>query len=122
MIYTVKRDENISQTVGFVAPNNVVDLWTFVVPQKSVVRLLKFGNYIDLVAAWGAITWSIMRNGIADSRYGAILDQLGTSYQPQEIYMDDFHGGDTITIRVTNAHIANVDIGIRIVGELEERE
>ena len=113
-----KFDENISQNVVFVAPNNVVTLFTFQVPSRAVLRLTKFANYTDTPASIGAISWSIRRNGIGVNPYDNILDIIGQSYQPEEIEMGEFRGGDLLSIVATNNHIANVLMGIRVKFEL----
>lgn len=112
-------DENISQLIPFAAPNNVVTLFTFVIPPKCILRLKKFANYTDTPAGVGAIIWSIQRNGIPVRRYGALLDIIGMSYHPEEIKTDIFRGSDVLTIVVTNGHIANLDMGVRVAFDLE---
>jgi len=77
-----------------------------------------FGNYIDIVAAWGVVTWRMLKNGVHVNPYGAILDQLGRREEPREIAPINFNGGDTLTIVVTNAHTAAVQCGIAIKFEV----
>ena len=117
MKYIIPLDTNESQLVLIGA---TVDLFTYTVPAKARGVLKKFGNYIDTVAAWGDIVWSILKNGIPVFPYDAILDQIGQGYLPREISPIVFNGGDTLIVRVTNNHIANVQIGIALSGEIQE--
>ena len=112
-------DENISQIIPFVPPGNVVTLFTFQVPSKCVLRMRKFSNYTDTPASLGAISWSIRRNGIGVNPYDNILDIIGQSYQPEQIKISKLNGGDQLSVVVTNGHIANVQMGIRVVFDLE---
>lgn len=111
-----KFDENISQEIGIGA---TVTLFTFVVPSKCILRFTKFANYTGTPAAMGVIFWSIQRNGIPVSRYGALYDLIGQSFHPEEIQTPDLKGSDVLTVVVTNGHIAALDMGIRIVFEIE---
>lgn len=111
-------DENISQNISFVPPNNFVTLFTFQVPSRAVLRLTKFANYTDTPAGLGSIIWRILRNGIGVIRYEAILDIIGMSYCPEGIEVEEFKGGDLLTINVTNGYTANLIMGVRVVLEL----
>ena len=106
-----EKDENISQSVGIGA---TATLFTFQVPTKAKMLVTHFGNYIDIVAAWGLVTWRILKNGVGVSPYGAILDQLGRSEEPRPIAPIKFNGGDVLTIPVTNGHGAAVQCGVAI--------
>ncbi|GAH74689.1 unnamed protein product [marine sediment metagenome] len=115
-------DENISLNIPFAPPNNVVTLYTFVVPSHCILRFTKFANYTNVPAAVGVLMWSIQRNGIPVSKgnYGALYDIIGQSFKPEEIKIPNFTGSDVLTIVVTNGHTANLDMGVRVVFDLEE--
>lgn len=114
-----KFDENISQEIPFAPPNNVVTIFTFVVPSKCILRFTKFANYTDTPGGMGVIMWSIQRNGIPVSRYGALYDLIGQSFMPEELQTPNFKGSDVLTIVVTNGHTAALEMGIRVVFEIE---
>ena len=118
--HVTKFNENISQTIPFAPPNNVVTLFSFSVPSRAVLRVTKFANYTDTPAGVGTIIWSIRRNGIpiGKDNLGNLLDLIGLSYQPEEIEVQPLRGGDLLEVVVTNGHIANLIMGIRIVFEL----
>lgn len=96
-------------------------IYTFVVPPKCILRVLKFANYTDTPAAVGTgLTWHINRNGIGVHRYDNILDIIGQSYQPEEIDMPEFKGSDVLTVVTVNGTGGAVLSGARIIFDLED--
>lgn len=113
---TIEYDENISQAVGIGA---TVTLFTFQVPSRSVLKIMKFANYTDTPAAVGTgLTWHINRNGVGVRPYDNILDIIGQSYQPEKVTIAEFRGGDLLTIVTVNGTAGVVLSGIRILFEL----
>jgi hypothetical protein len=111
----MKKDINISQNVAAAA---TVEYFNFKVPPRSLLRILKFGNYINVRDAWGSITWRILNNGIGVHPYDVIKDQLGYGAEPREIICPEFQGGDVLSINVTNDYADEVGIGIALQYEL----
>jgi len=111
-------DETHSINVGI---GLTVTLFTFVVPSQCVMRIKKFANYTDTPAAVGTgLTWHINRNGIGVFRYHNILDIIGLSYQPENINVPLFKGGDVLTVVTVNGTAGIVMSGIRITFDLED--
>lgn len=111
-------DENISQTVN---AGVTAILYTFVVPHKCILRILKFANYTDTPAAVGTgLTWSIQRNGVGIRPYNNLLDIIGLSYQPEIVNIEELKGSDVLTLVTVNGTGGNVISGVRIVFELED--
>lgn len=118
-------DENLSEMVAnnarCVGSVNGNALYSYEVPKGSFLVVTKFGNYISVVGAWGAIEWSLRVNGIPVPPYNLILDQLGQSYEPYAIKPIIVRGGDIFEIDgFNNASGAGCDIGCRVVAELWE--
>ena len=115
MDYIVKHDENISMLHG---QGLTIVLFTFQVPQKAKMRVTHFSNYLSLVTHWGAVTWSIQRNGIGIRPYNAILDQIGISSLPREIAPIVFGGVDVLTVIAVDDNLIaqppNLETGIAI--------
>lgn len=115
MEYINEYDENISMAHG---QGLTITLFTFRVPQKSKMRITHFSNYLSLVTHWGAVTWSIRRNGIAIPPYHAIQDLIGLSSLPRKIKPLIFNGGDVLTIIAIDDNLIaqppNLDTGIAI--------
>lgn len=111
-----ERDENQSFPVVAPVPPavTIVNLFTFRVPSHAKLVLTHFGNYLDVVGAWGVVTWRILKNGIGVPNYDAILDPLGTSMEPRKIRRIAFRGGDELTINVESTHVANINAGVAI--------
>lgn len=98
-----------------------VILFTFPVPTHCVLRVKKFANYTDIPAALGTgLTWHINRNGIGVFRYHNILEIIGMSYQPEDVNIPVFKGGDVLTVVTVNGTAGIVLSGIRIVFDLED--
>ena len=111
-------DETHSANIGIGA---TVVLYTFTVPTHCVLRVKKFANYTNTPVAVGTgLTWHINRNGIGVFRYDNILDIIGVSYQPEEIQMPLFKGGDVLTVVTVNGTAGIVMSGIRITFDLED--
>lgn len=115
MEYIVEHDENISLAHG---QGLTITLFTFQVHQKSRMKVTHFANYLSLVTHWGAVTWSILRNGMGVNPYDAIQDVIGLSSLPRKIAPIVFQGGDVLTvIAVDDGVIAQppaLDTGIAI--------
>jgi hypothetical protein len=98
--------ENHSVAVGIGAIRTA--LGVFVVPAKARARIKSFGNYLDVVAAWGFCYWEIMCNGVAIEFMGGtprIMDQVG------------FSGGSRVVVAGTNPTAGIVNMGFSM--ELE---
>lgn len=118
IINSRRFDETHSFNVGIGATQVI---YTFVVPPKCVLRILKFANYTDAPAAVGTgLTWHINRNGIGVHRYANILDILGQSYQPEDVQIEEFKGSDVLTVVTVNGTAGAVLSGARIVFDLED--
>ena len=111
----MKKDINISQEV---LATTTVEFFNFKVPPRSLLRILKFGNYINIRDAWGSIIWRILNNGVGVHPYDVIKDQLGYGAEPREIICSEFQGGDVLTINVTNNYVDTVAIGIALQYEV----
>ena len=98
----IEKDFNTSIACGL---GLTVNLWTFQVPQKSVMILTYFSNYLNLAGHWGDVTWVIYRNGVPVNNYEAITDQLGLQSRPRKIERLVFYGGDQIRIDATDAGV-----------------
>lgn len=93
---------------------------TFTVPCKSRGKLIGFGNYCDVVAAWGVIYWEIVVNGVAVTYVGGtprIMDQVGYAAQRQATSELEFSGGSVVQIVGSNPTAGNVNMGVSL--ELE---
>lgn len=99
----IEKDENFSALLG---QGLTITLCTIQVPSKAKMIIASFGNYINLPNThWGHVIWSIKRNGVPCERYGAILDELGLSFDPREVKGLVFEGGDTLTITATDDNV-----------------
>lgn len=110
------KDFNTSVVVGV---GLTVNIWTYQVPNKSVMILTHFSNYLDLAGHWNDVTWTIYRNGVPVTNYETILDQLGLQTEPRKIERLVFQGGDVIRIDAVDAGVIpqppvlNVGIAVR---------
>jgi hypothetical protein len=95
---------------------------TMTIPSKCRARLLAFGNYIDTVAAWGDIVWTMRCNGIPMAPYNAVLDQIGYAAQRSEVENIEVGGASLITVTADNNHVANVQVGVSLAWELIYQE
>lgn len=120
IVNLIPFDETHSANIG---AGLTVTLFTFVVPSHCIMRLKKFANYTNTPAAVGTgLTWHINRNGIGVFRYHNILDIIGQSFQPEDIDVPLFKGGDVLTVVTTNGTAGIVMSGIRIKFDLEDAE
>ena len=119
MEYINPYDENFSMAHG---QGLTIVLFTFQVPQKAKMRVTHFSNYLSLVTHWGAVTWSIQRNGVGMRPYNAILDNIGLSSLPREIAPIPYAGGDVLTVIAVDDNLIaqppNLETGIAIKFEL----
>jgi hypothetical protein len=110
--------ENHSVAVGIGAIRTA--LGVFVVPAKARARIKSFGNYLDVVAAWGFCYWEIMCNGVAIEFMGGtprIMDQVGFAAQRQTSTEVEFSGGSRVVVAGTNPTAGIVNMGFSM--ELE---
>lgn len=111
-----EKDFNASLPCG---AGLTVDLWDFQIPQKSVMIITHFSNYMNLAGHWGAVTWVISRNGVPVNNYEAIQDQIGLQSRPRKIERLLFQGGDRCLITATDDNtiaqppVLNTGIAIR---------
>ncbi len=116
--YGTEKDFNTSVVCGIGA---AVNLWTFNVPQESVLILTKFANYLNLAGHWGDVTWIIYRNGVTVNNYEAIQDQIGLQSRPRKIERLVFRGGDQVRIDAVDAGVIAqppvLNVGIAVVYE-----
>ena len=95
----IEQDENISMLHP---RGTTITLFSYRVPHKSKLTITHFSNYLNLPGHWSHVIWSIRRNGVGVSPYGAILDQTGLSTQPRLINRLIFNGGDELIITATD--------------------
>jgi len=113
--YIVKRPVITSKEV---LSGQTSELFSLTVPVAAKVKLTRFGNTLREIEAWGSVVWSIKRNGIGCSPYDAIIDQLGYGALLFELDLDEFNGGDKITIEATNNYGDTVGVGLVLKYEL----
>jgi hypothetical protein len=114
------KAENFSVAVAATSVDTVIG--TITVPSKARARILKIGNYIGTVAAWGQITWRLRCNGIVVAPYNAILDQIGYAAQKEDAERLEFGGGSVLTVTADNASAAIVQVGVAVAWELVYQE
>jgi len=115
LTYIVKRPVVTSKEI---LSGQTSVLFSLTVPVAAKVKLTRFGNTLREIEAWGSVVWSIKRNGIGCNPYDAILDQLGYGALLFELDLDEFNGGDVITIEATNNYIDTVGVGLVLKYEL----
>lgn len=106
--------ENWSEQV---LANATQELWTFTVPNRCVLELVEFANYMDTVAAWGTNYFYFAQNGVVfeyAGGYPLIYDQVGYAAQRQKFSPKYFSGGNRLQIFGVEATGANVDMGISV--------
>lgn len=108
--------ENYSANVAATSTDTIIA--TYVIPSKARGRLLKMGNYLSVVAAWGYVVWRLRCNGIVQAPYNAIMDQIGYAAQREEVEKLEFGGGSIITITADNPTATIVAVGVSLAWEL----
>jgi len=94
------HSENWDQALA--APiGSVVNLVTMLVPPRALMVIRGFGNYLGLVANWGAVRWDFLKNGVPIYPHFAIRSQMGYSAQPRAIGRVEIEGGCLFVLRVT---------------------
>lgn len=106
------KAENFSAAVAATSVDTVIA--TINVPAKARMRIIKLGNYLGTVAAWGFVVWRLRVNGIVTAPYNAIMDQIGYAAQKEDAERLEFGGGSIITVTADNptAGIVNVGVGL----------
>ena len=87
-------------------------LFTFQVPENNILIFRKFGNDLDIMGAWGSVTFSINKNGIGVYPYENIKDQLGFLAIPKDISQIQLNPFDILTIEVKNNYGSTIKAGI----------
>jgi len=82
------------------------------VPGKARFVLTHFANYLNILTAWGSITWMIKINGVGVYPYDTLKDQYGYAAEPRPIAPVEVNGGDLFTIEAKNDFSATVGIGV----------
>ena len=106
--------ENWSESV---LANATQEIWTYTVPNKCVLELVEFANYLGTVAAWGTNYWYFTQNGVVFEYAGGmpyIYDQVGYAAQRQKFSPKYFNGGTHLQIWGVEATGAAVDMGISV--------
>ena len=102
-------------SVALAAPAGTqVNIITVVVPPKTKMRLLSFGNYLSVVGNWGLVQWDFLKDGIPLYPYTNILDQIG--YAAQRSFVENLiiEGGHIFVIRGQQNTGVACNIGISI--------
>lgn len=108
-----------------VLANTTVAIWTYTVPFKCVLELLEFGNYMDVVAAWGVNYFVFTQNMVPFNFAGGIpniMDQVGYAAQRQRFDPLLFTGGNLLQCWGIEATGGNVDMGISVGFNLIDQE
>jgi hypothetical protein len=113
--------QNFSQVVPF-APPNYIDLIEIVVPAKSKMTILDFGNYCDTWAAWGVIYWDFYCDDRPLYPYDHIMDQIGFGTGRQAVQGVPIFGGHRFRVRATNPTAADVRMGISLRYKFDYQE
>lgn len=98
------HSENWDQALP-AAVGSFVDLVTMLVPARARLVIRGFGNYLGLVANWGAVRWDLLKNGAPIYPHFAIRSQMGYSAQPRDIGRVEIEGGNLFVLRVTREAI-----------------
>jgi len=117
IVEPIIEERSISRDLaaGTVAIPTVDIFFSEEIPSRSQFELTHFANFIDVPAAWGAITWSVRVNGMGVAPpFDAIKDQYGLAAEPRPIVPIKARGGDKIEIVISNTFPATVGIGLAI--------
>lgn len=88
-----------------------------ILPTGIHLKITHFMNYVGNAAAWGNITWRLLKNGVPVWPLDNILDQMGEIPDPYEISEDVIiEGGNRVSLIAVNAAGVAYDVGAGIKG------
>jgi hypothetical protein len=113
-----EKAENFSGLVT--ALLDVLVLYDYYVPSRTIWKLKNIGDYLGTVAAWGIANsfWTIEINGVLQPG-GAIADQIGYAAQAAPISAIVAYPGDHVQVIGHNLTAADLQMGVKLEWNLE---
>lgn len=105
--WVVVKGDQRSGSVANIAANGNANLIAYNVPTNLIMKIIKFGNYVQANALdWGFLQWAFRDNSIPISPLDQIKDQVPN--QIMELgFKPEIHGGHAFTINALNLDGAN---------------
>jgi hypothetical protein len=119
---SIKSEVFINNYSALILAGTSQDLFVLTVPAKAVLKVLRFGNYTDTVAAWTVINWVWYLDQLLLYPYNAIFDQMGFGTERQTVQGIEVTGGHVLRIQANNPTAGNVRMGIALEYELSYPE
>lgn len=108
----LSEDQTGSQSVAAAANANTptrVRLIQIIVGGGAKFKCTHFGNYANVVGAFGNLFWEIVCDGIV-TRQGRIYDQIGLQYQPREL------GEEAVAYNTFEVYVSNTSLTTAYTG------
>jgi len=120
---TINRTERFTREYYALVPDaDVADLVEIIVPAKTTMRLLDYGNFCGTPAAWGFVYWNFYHDDKALYPYELVYDRVSFGTGRQFVQPVEIHGGHRFRVRANNPTAADCRMGVSLCWEFEYQE